>query len=356
MAELFCSVHVRRDLSAFRTVLAVCVTLAAVGLAACGGSPSKPSTTSTTTTSSAPSVTAVAVTGAGQGTPGQTAQLTATATLSDGSTQNVTPQATWESSNTGVATVSPAGLVTFVAAGVADIRATYRSVTGSARITVSPAQRPRHGLSGVLTDQINGRGVDQARVEVVNGLNAGRFVTTPADGTYAFADLFEDSFTVRFTSPFYETAERAVTLTADTRLDVAMRPNTDVSPFYGTFNVNLSVSQQNCEFPVVPGNTGQLTLAGNRDGTNFTATIVERGTTRSYGGRMQIDGSFNGNGGGVIAGIARALTAGSLFYPHDYTGSMQGRVTGRSVSGTENVVFGAPCPGRTLTIAFSGSK
>lgn len=338
--------------------LARCVALLLVlGVSArCGGSPSNP-TPPTTTTSSVPSVTSVGVSGGGQPTPGQTAQFTATANLSDGTTQNVTQQAMWESSNPAVATVSSSGLVSFVAAGDVDIRATYRSVTGSTRITVSPAPRPRYRLSGVLTDMINGRGVDQARVEVVSGLNAGRSVTTPVDGSYEFSDLVEDSFTVRFSSPFYETADRSVNLTTDTVVDVVMKPSPDVTAYYGTFNVSLSVKQQNCEFPVVPGSTGQLTLAGSKDGTTFTATIVERGTTRSYGGRMQGDGNFSGSGGGVIAGLTGLpVDDASIIYPHDYTGSIEGRVSGRSITGNENVLFGIPCPGKTLQIGFSGSK
>jgi hypothetical protein len=355
MTQRFSSAGSQRDGKPAVVLLPVVPVLIAVALtAACGGSPPSPSTT--TTTSSSPSVTSVAVSGGGQAQPGQSAQLTATATFSDGSTQNVTQQATWDTTNAAVATVSSSGLVNFIAAGDVEIRATYRSVTGSTRLTVSAAPRPRYRLSGVLTDQINGRGVDQARVEVVSGLNAGRSVTTPADGSYAFSDLIEDSFTVRFTSPFYEPADRSVTLNADTRVDVVMKPATDVTAFYGTYNVNLAVNQQNCEFPVIPGNTGQLTLAGNKDGTSFTATIVERGTTRSYGGRMQSDGSFSGNGGGVIAGVAGPPVVGTSLFYHDYTGSMQGRVSGRSVSGTENVLFGAPCPGKTLTIGFSGSR
>jgi len=49
---------------------------------------------------------------------GATAQLTATATMGDGSTQDVTTLATWQSSNVAVATVSSTGVVT----GIGTIR------------------------------------------------------------------------------------------------------------------------------------------------------------------------------------------------------------------------------------------
>ncbi|PYR24227.1 MAG: hypothetical protein DMF92_23075, partial [Acidobacteria bacterium] len=84
--------------------------VAAVTVAACsrksGDSPTTPTA----------SVTSVAVTGNAP-TIGLTAQLTATATFSSGANQNVTSQATWQSSNTAIATVNSAGVVTGVSAG-----------------------------------------------------------------------------------------------------------------------------------------------------------------------------------------------------------------------------------------------
>jgi hypothetical protein len=96
---------------------------------------------SSTKSPAAPTVTvsSIAVTGNGlSAAAGQNVTLVATATFSDGTTLNVTTQATWGSSNTAVATVSPAGVVTFLAAGGVDVRATYQSVTGSMHFDVGP--------------------------------------------------------------------------------------------------------------------------------------------------------------------------------------------------------------------------
>jgi uncharacterized protein YjdB len=92
---------------------------------ACGSSTS-PSTVST-----------VAITG----TPpavGATSQFLAIATLSDGTTLDVTSVSTWGSSNTAEAVVSSTGLVTGVAAGTVTVQATYQTVTGSDQITLMP--------------------------------------------------------------------------------------------------------------------------------------------------------------------------------------------------------------------------
>lgn len=69
---------------------------------------------------------------------GATAQLTATATLGDGSSRIVTNSATWQSLNTDIATVSDTGLVTTLStAGTATITATYLGTTGSVDVTVN---------------------------------------------------------------------------------------------------------------------------------------------------------------------------------------------------------------------------
>jgi len=69
-------------------------------------------------------------------------QFTATAVFSDGSTQNVTAQATWTSTSTGVATVTNGGtrgLATGVAAGTTTISASFNGVVGTTTLTVTNA-------------------------------------------------------------------------------------------------------------------------------------------------------------------------------------------------------------------------
>lgn len=71
---------------------------------------------------------------------GETVQITAEATMSDGSTRNVTQTATWTSADETMATVDDKGLVTGVAttgASTVDVTATYGGASASAAITVS---------------------------------------------------------------------------------------------------------------------------------------------------------------------------------------------------------------------------
>lgn len=81
---------------------------------------------------------------------GQTSQLTATATFSDGTTQNVTAAAAWVSSNNGLATVSSAGLVTAVASGTVTITATYQGRAASASVTMSFVSSTRNTMTASI--------------------------------------------------------------------------------------------------------------------------------------------------------------------------------------------------------------
>ena len=65
--------------------------------------------------------------------------FTATGTFSDSSTQVITTNATWTSSDTAVATVGPEGVATAVAAGTTNIAAAFGGKSGLAPLTVSSA-------------------------------------------------------------------------------------------------------------------------------------------------------------------------------------------------------------------------
>jgi uncharacterized protein YjdB len=65
-----------------------------------------------------------------------TSQFKATATMSDGTTQDVTSLAVWSSSNTADATVSVAGVVTAIAPGSVSVSATYQTFTSSDAVVI----------------------------------------------------------------------------------------------------------------------------------------------------------------------------------------------------------------------------
>jgi trimeric autotransporter adhesin len=91
---------------------------------------------------------------------GTTQAFTATGVYSDNSTQDLTTVVTWDSSNSGVATVSNAdgsrGLATGVAQGSATISAAYSGVTGTTTLTVTAAALTRIDLTPSLASIAKG--------------------------------------------------------------------------------------------------------------------------------------------------------------------------------------------------------
>jgi hypothetical protein len=69
--------------------------------------------------------------------PGTELAFTATGTFSDSSTQVLTTEATWTSSNTGAATVGAGGVATAIGPGTTNIGAAFGGKNGSAPLTVS---------------------------------------------------------------------------------------------------------------------------------------------------------------------------------------------------------------------------
>jgi len=69
---------------------------------------------------------------------GSTQQFTATGTLSDSTTQDLTAAVVWNSSPTSVATIDATGKVTTVGTGTATITATLGGISGSTTLTVTP--------------------------------------------------------------------------------------------------------------------------------------------------------------------------------------------------------------------------
>jgi Bacterial Ig-like domain (group 2) len=70
---------------------------------------------------------------------GASESATATGNFSDGTTQNLTSLAAWQTNASTVATISPQGNLTGIGKGSAQISATYQGLSGSASLTVGSA-------------------------------------------------------------------------------------------------------------------------------------------------------------------------------------------------------------------------
>jgi len=105
---------------------------------ACGGNgPTAPSAGGGSTIAT---LTSVTVTGASSVTLGQTEQLKAMANKSDGTQQDVTSQATWQSSDTSIASVSSTGVLSTIKTGNVTVTASYSGKSGSTPVSVEAKQ------------------------------------------------------------------------------------------------------------------------------------------------------------------------------------------------------------------------
>ncbi len=331
--------------------LQILVALNLLGLSvACGGSigPTQPTPVQT-----APVVPkSVVIQGGSEGTIGDEFPLTALVTFSDATSQTLTTQATWSSTDATVAAISAAGQLKLVGAGTCEVKVAYTQqststiVQAAVRVTVAGRPLGNFTLFGVVSDGRNGRALGSATVLVVGSTNNGRTTTTDANGYYSIPTLLEGTFGLRITRDGYEPLEQSVSLTADTRRDLQMK-ELPPPPYLGTYGVTLSTTQNSCS-NITPGTSGTVTLSGGQN--DLVITMVERGITRTYRGSIDGSGAFAGSGSGIT----------NVIYPHEFTGGISGRVTGdgRSISGTEGITVTIGCPGGVGTIStnFTGSK
>jgi hypothetical protein len=206
----------------------LCATLAAcTWLAGCDNAP-KPTTPTTPAT-----VTALAVSAPPASVKaGDTFQLTATATLSNGQTATSGFTVAWTSSDETIATVNAAGLVSAKADGRATISASANAVRSSVDFTV----RGGRTFTGLVTESAPTTAVvvAGARVTVVDGLYAGASATTDLAGSFTLSDV-NGVLTLRVSAPNFDDAQ----VSADTagaggltvRLTPANRNVTDSADF-----------------------------------------------------------------------------------------------------------------------------
>jgi hypothetical protein len=116
---------------------------------------------------------------------GQSVPLSATATLPDGTRLNATNQVNWQSSATGISTVSGSGLLTIVAAGEVDVSATLQGVRGTAHLSIAPAKRG-FDISGVVHESAPTENVLLPGTKV--GIHFAGCPTCPHEGQETIAD------------------------------------------------------------------------------------------------------------------------------------------------------------------------
>jgi len=193
------------------------VIVVAMMAAACGSTTSNPAAPVPETTVSSVVVTSTSISGV-------SFQMIATAHFSDGTSRDATGTATWVSSNAGFATVSSTGVVTVVASGELDVRATYQGASGSLHllVTMPPVIAPppqTFTLRGLVGEAVP---FPQAIVGARIQLSAGAHAFTDELGAFTLAGILPGRAIIEVTKDFYQTWTDEIEITADTQLSITL--------------------------------------------------------------------------------------------------------------------------------------
>lgn len=317
--------------------------VAAVALAYCSDNK-----TPVTPIGPTPAAPALRITGNTQGLDvNQTSQLAAVASSTDGTSRDVSAEATWRSSNPAVATVSARGLLTVVGLGRTGVSALYQGRLSTADVLVLPSGT--YILRGTVTEP-GPVPIGEARVDVIDGSHAGRSATTNGlNGTYEIYGL-SGTLSVRVTKDGFVVDTKSVSLTENRVLDFELRPTAAPLPIAGNYRLTIAASNSCASRLPEDGRTrtydarinqGEAKLLVNVEGAPFvlhprTGTGNHFfGTIRANAVSLTIDSDFY-NYGATFFDLVEQL--GPTTYL-TISGTANGTATPRTIAGSLNGAF-----------------
>lgn len=259
---------------------------------------------STTITVSPATLSSVAVIpGAASIASGTCQQFYATGTYSDGSTQDVTAQATWTSADAAVAAVSnvPAskGLTSALAAGTTLVTATFGGMSGNAALTVTPATLVTIELTPTdpsipkgLAQQFNATGVytdgstqDLTAAATWTSSDTAVAAVSNAPASIGRASGLAAGTAVITASVGSVSGSTALTVTAATLVSIDVTPAAPtiakgtVQQFTAVGTYSDSSTQELSSVAAWSSSNRAVALVSNADGFHGLATSLAAGTT-----------------------------------------------------------------------------
>ena len=248
---------------------------------------------------------------------GTTRQFAATGTYSNGTTQDLTSQATWSSSNSTIATVSDAagskGLGTGVAIGTATVSAALTGITGSTSLTVTAATLQSIGVTPTAPSVAKGSPVQLT-----------------ATGTYS--DSSTQDITTQVTWASSATTVATISDAAGSKglaSTVGVGTSNITAALSGktggtTLTVTAATLQSISVTPATPSRPVGITLA-------FTATgIFTDGTTQNL--TTQVTWSSSSTGVATVSNAAGSIGVATTVAPGNTTiRAMLGALSGSTV-------------------------
>jgi uncharacterized protein YjdB len=281
----------------------------------------------------------ISIGGNGSLSAGASEQLSAQGSYNDSSTQSITGQVTWKSSDTSIATVSSTGILTALKAGTVAITATMGSVTANASVTVTAAVLTTINV-GTPSPSLASGGTEQLTATGVYSDNTTQSLTTQVIWNIS------DSKVASLSSAGLLTALKAGTVTATATL----------GSISGTGNVVVtgpslsSITIAPAVFSIASGQSKQLSALGvYSDGSSLDVTgqVVWTSLSNSYA-TVDSSGLVTGVSAGSstitatlgsIHGTAAATVSSALLTSIVITPATASIATGQSQSFTASGIF-----------------
>jgi uncharacterized protein YjdB len=261
----------------------------------------------------------ISIQGAQSLAAGTSEQLGAQGTYSDQSTQTITSQVTWQSSDTTIASVSNSGMLTSLKAGTVTITASMNSVSGSAGVTVTSASLTAINV-GTPSPSLAVGGIEQLTATGVYSDNSTQSLTTQvlwsvSDPTVAsvsatggFTGLKAGSVTVRATMGTLVGAGN-ITVTEPTVSSITISP--------AAFSIASGQSKQLSALGVYSNGTSQdVTSQVTWSSQNADASVSSTGlVTGVSAGSSTITATLGSSTGTAMATITAAQLQSILVTP-----------------------------------------
>ena len=254
-----------------RTLVAVAAALFAGAVAGCGGH-----STLTNTGITSPTLSAVGlkITAPDAIAPGQTVPFVATASMSDGTTQDYTRKVTWSAVPTSVMTISSIGQATAQAAGDVSITATLAGGTCCRPVTITRTVLPPNTYRLIGTVSESSYSVTGGVVAVLSGVGVGLSATTNGGGSYQLYGV-AGPIQLKFSKAGYDDIVKTFTATQNDVLDFPEAHQTGGLPsLAGSYSLTLSADPGCPTIPVA----GIVPLPDDfRQPRTYAASLTQNG-------------------------------------------------------------------------------
>ncbi len=273
---------------------------------ACDDKPPTAPTSTSPPTPPAPTLTRVEIVGPRSVAPGETVQFGVRGTLSDGSTQDMTSQATWQSQHGVVLSVDSTGMATGQDLGETILTARVTSRSATAEIVVVPAGTFR--LSVFARE--GGSSATGVRVDVVSGRGTGLFDETPDNGRYDIYGVEGDT-QIRVSGSGYVEHVQQVIVSAHMVVDVDLSPARPRPIPGGTYTLTITADPA-CRDALAEGLRSRRYGAQVNQLGSEVAVVLERADFRYA--RGDIRNRFSGRVDGTGSKVAFSLAANVGYY------------------------------------------